>query len=503
MNGEAKRDYPASIGYQSAWYRQYHHVEDHFARLNTVLTRGTPDVRVAVIHPIESFWMFTGPNDKTGARRAYLNQQFVAVTNSLVFGGVDFDFISEALLPQLCETASNPLKVGAMSYSCVIVPMVETLRSTTLERLNAFTKAGGRVIILGRPPRFVDARPSDEAVKAAENWNILNVDYTALLEALEPERFVNFINEATGYRCGNILYQLRQDTDGKWLFFCHGENIEKQPGIKPVTWSEKTCVTIKGDWDITEYNTMTGEIYRPAYEVKRGNTLFRRTLFAQDSVLLHLSPSTKGDRVEPGNMPYRPMPYGMQDTILKRSSLKSASSGKALKPADPVPYSLDEPNALILDKARFAFDGEAYSSDEMDCFLIADEGRKRFYENHQEQRIVQPWVPIPEELKNSPDHTVSRLFSVDSDIWVENAHLALEDSEEAVILVNGKEISNASDGWYVDRCIHTVPAAAAGQTTVKSGSLSACGLAEWCGILALWRQCDRPVCQIVKRAESN
>ena len=43
MAGEAKRDYPASIGYQSPWYQRYALIEDHFARLNTVLTRGEAD----------------------------------------------------------------------------------------------------------------------------------------------------------------------------------------------------------------------------------------------------------------------------------------------------------------------------------------------------------------------------------------------------------------------------------------------------------------------------
>ena len=35
MAGEAKRDYPASISYQSPWHTEYRYIEDHFARLNT------------------------------------------------------------------------------------------------------------------------------------------------------------------------------------------------------------------------------------------------------------------------------------------------------------------------------------------------------------------------------------------------------------------------------------------------------------------------------------
>ena len=40
MAGEAKRDYPASINYQSPWYKEYKYIENHFARVNTALTRG-------------------------------------------------------------------------------------------------------------------------------------------------------------------------------------------------------------------------------------------------------------------------------------------------------------------------------------------------------------------------------------------------------------------------------------------------------------------------------
>lgn len=66
MKGSAKRDYPASIGAHSPWYTEFPLLEEHFARLNTVLTRGRPVVRIAVIHPIESDWVLCGPEAQTG-----------------------------------------------------------------------------------------------------------------------------------------------------------------------------------------------------------------------------------------------------------------------------------------------------------------------------------------------------------------------------------------------------------------------------------------------------
>ena len=97
MAGEAKRDYPAAIGYQSPWYEDYPPVENHFARVNYALSRGRAAVRVGVIHPIESFWLAYGPNE-TSADSAELEKQFEDLTAWLCHGLIDFDFLSESLL---------------------------------------------------------------------------------------------------------------------------------------------------------------------------------------------------------------------------------------------------------------------------------------------------------------------------------------------------------------------------------------------------------------------
>lgn len=92
MEGEAKRDYPASIFHQSPWYKEYKHVEDHFSRLNTALTRGKPYVKVGVIHPIESYWMRFGPNSQTADRREKMDERFQQMIQWMLFGLLDPHF---------------------------------------------------------------------------------------------------------------------------------------------------------------------------------------------------------------------------------------------------------------------------------------------------------------------------------------------------------------------------------------------------------------------------
>jgi hypothetical protein len=176
MAGEAKRDYPASISYQSPWYCEYPLVEDHFARLNTVLTRGQAHVRVGVIHPIESFWLCFGPSEQTHLEQEERESNFAAITNWLLFGLIDFDFIAESLLPQLCpESTEAPLQVGAARYDCIIVPAMRTIRATTLTRLERFHAHGGQVIFAGEIPSLIDAVPSERVKEFARTCQCIKM----------------------------------------------------------------------------------------------------------------------------------------------------------------------------------------------------------------------------------------------------------------------------------------------------------------------------------------
>jgi hypothetical protein len=184
MKGEAKRDYPASISYQSPWYKEYHLVEDHFARVATALTRGKPVARVGVIHPIESYWLRYGPVDQTTLDRERVESSFEKITEWLVRGNIDFDFICESLLPSLCEEGGNPLKVGRMEYDAIVVPDCETLRSSTLERLEQFRNQGGKLIFMGNAPAYENAVKSDRGVALYEKSVCISFDRARLLSEL-------------------------------------------------------------------------------------------------------------------------------------------------------------------------------------------------------------------------------------------------------------------------------------------------------------------------------
>ena len=181
-----------------------------------MLTRGTADIKIGVIHPVESYWIHYGPVDKTGVIRDELDERFQQITKWLLYGTLDFDFISESLLKDQFNGADKTFRIGKMDYDVVIVPACET----TLDALNEFASNGGKVIIMGETPTMVDAVASDAPAALAEKCELISWSKAKLYEALKPYRTVE-IRDKRGNPSDNLMYQLRNDGEGKNLFICH------------------------------------------------------------------------------------------------------------------------------------------------------------------------------------------------------------------------------------------------------------------------------------------
>ena len=281
MKGSAKRDYPASISYQSPWYKEYRYVEDHFARLNTALTRGKPVADVAVIHPIESYWLHWGPSDSSASLRQQMEENFENVIKWLLSGLIDFDFISESLLPSQCGEIGNVLPVGEMQYKTVIVPNCETLRGTTLKILEQFHVKGGKVIFMGEPPKYIDGAPSNAASSLYDSSRKVQFTKLSLLKALEQDRRID-IKGLSGERTDSFLYTMRHDGNTDWLFIAHMEEHQKDLHSihkKDIAAPQDTIISIKGEFYPKQYDTITGEIKEVPYSIKNGCTIIPYTFY--------------------------------------------------------------------------------------------------------------------------------------------------------------------------------------------------------------------------------
>lgn len=424
MAGEAKRDYPASIGYQSPWYKEYPMVEDHFARVNTVLTRGKALVKVGVIHPVESYWLHWGPQEQTALVRQEMDEHFQSLAQWLLFGLIDYDYICESLLPGQCRVAGAPLRVGRMEYDAVLVPDCETLRSSTVERLEAFAEAGGKLIFAGRVPTLVDALPSDRVEKLAARAQRIPFSEGAILTALDGERFLD-VRDDKGARTRGLMYQARQEGDRRYVFLCHGQ----KPANPDVCPREEILIRLRGEWKASLMDTATGDIAPMGAEYDGGETALKHAFYAHDSLLLMLEPGRAAAAAQPAER------ADFAYETLRR----------------PVAVELSEPNVLLLDTAQYAFDDGAWQQEEE--LLRADNAfRAQLGYPSRMDQVAQPWV-VPDEPAR---HHMRLKFTVQSEVEIKAPSLALEDAERVTIAVNGKKVESRVTGWFVDESIKTV-----------------------------------------------
>lgn len=302
---------------------------------------------------------------------------------------------------------------------------MKTIRNTTLSMLEKFMKQGGKVIVTSDAPTYVNAIKSDKAVKIYETAVKIPFKKNSIINALSEERLVE-IRYDNGLMTDEYIYNLRQDNDCKWLFIATTKKIiDKMKSTK-----RNITIKVKGEYSPLIYNTLTGEIHKINYEIKNGNTIIEKTLYDNDSLLLKLSEKTADS-------------YKKEDEPLELS--------EKIFIKDVVSYTLSEENVYILDTAEYKIDDEEYMPEEE--ILKADQAlRIRFGYKFRDGEDCQPWAIE----KQMPEHTLNLRYKIFSDIEYDGAFLALEDAENAEIMLNGNAVKSEVVGWFTDKSIKKV-----------------------------------------------
>ena len=423
MEGEAKRDWPGSIFYQAPWWKEYHTIEDYFARLNTVLTRGKPMIDLAVIHPVESLWLHMGNNADTLKQRQEMDAVFDTLIRGLLLNLMDFDLISEALLPdQKPFIDEQGLHIGEMTYRTVIVPQMDTIRSTTLEVLGQFKQYGGRVIFAGSAPLLVDAAPSSKAAKLAASCEYAE-GMENLYWLLKQEQNVS-VQQENGCRSDRLIMQRRKDGDSEWLFFCH---VWPQK-VKTSTPSHYT-IDINGYYSVTSFDPLKGETRSIAFSCQNGSTVIPWEAYAEDSLLLRLEKTSESA------------------VIYREPALKKYSPIQTLLQPDSISFS--EPNVLLLDYARAQVD-EGTLLDKMEILQLDNMIRASLGFALRSGTMKQPYA-----IEEGKNHRITLHYDIRSEANMP-CQLGIEHPERCHIWMNGREAELQDAGWYADKSIRKI-----------------------------------------------
>ncbi len=438
MEGEAKRDYPASIFYQSAWYKDYHAVETYYARLGYLLHQGDPVCDVLVIHPVESLWcqIYPGWAQHIGARDEdirKLERDFRNLFMWLAGSHIDFDYGDEEMIRRLYriekDTDGTPvLYIGQAPYRMVIVPPTVTLRASTINLLNAFSDAGGTVVFAGKPPEYMNALPSDAPRQLAQKTRRIPFEKEAIVAACRKTiRPVTRLLDTNANPISDLFCQMRVDDDHTYV-------VAMNMGLDK-TYNNVT-VRIPAEGTVTQWDCLTGQRYRISAEQKNGKLEFT-TDFAPAQERVYVVYHNQAP-----DLPVKPR-------------WVTASQNELTGPFD---YTLSEDNICVLDLAEYRIEDGNWQP-KTEVLKIDQAVRDRFKLQRRGGQMIQPWYRKKFMPGPVTKGTVTMRFAFSIDKMPEQpVTLGIERPEHFKIRLNDTAVASDSlPGWWVDNAIRQIP----------------------------------------------
>lgn len=416
MKGEAKRDYPASIFFQSSWYEVYPYLETYFARIREAL-KGEEQAALLVIHPIESAWgmiayktleNFFVPHDENFAA---LEKHFKELCEALLYGGVAFDYGDEILLSRYARIEGGRLLVGEKKYDSVLISGLVTIRSSTLELLRKFAAAGGKVTVAGEKPKYIDGEKYDFDFSKFET-----VEYN-------PDSLAQKYSKCVPCRVTGGKFLSRTVKNGN-DFVCMIINTEDR--------AVECKIEFDGDCRyVGRLDARNGKIYSLPHKVT-GNGIYVSTkLAAKEEILLCFSQSLieyEHDEFEKGEEVALPKKFD---------------------------YVLREDNVAVLDFAECALDGSYFDTDE--CVRLDKKLRKLLDYPMRGKEMLQPWYMEKCGMAGESNHTVCLKFTFEVRGYKGRIKLAGEHFSDSHILLNDKEVDcDCITHTFVDSCFDVI-----------------------------------------------
>lgn len=441
MEGEAKRDYPASIASQSPWWEIYSKVEGYFARTHAIMTRGREVRDLLVIHPIESTWAIFNPDWKKDKEIQLMDKSLVSLRDSLLGENIDFDYGDEDILSRHAKVEKRKgqlvFKVGEAEYTTILVPPMLTMRSTTLNLLEQYRQAGGKVVFAGRVADYLDVEKSDAVKDFATLCSEVSEKGGGLVEGVENCRRVS-ISDTTGRQIPDTLYLLREDKDAWYLFVCnYGTDYTKAKKEVPVVErkNEFTDVRIRGFEgadSAVEMDSDSGEWYAA------------KTTKIDAGIEIHTSLEQLGSRI------FVIPKQACNIDFPARASMETVSS-QVLKPA-AWDISLSESNNLVLDRPAYRI-GKGDWNTNKEILQIDRAVRDVLKLKYRGGQMCQPWVQKKQDNPKSVSIELAYRFEVDA-IPSGEIFVGIERAGLYRIFINGNEVSSDGDcGWWVDKSL--------------------------------------------------
>lgn len=430
MEGASKRDYPASISYQSPYWQDYDFVESYFARFGMLLAQGKADCDVLVMNPVESVWGLAhiGWGSWVWSVDPEVNAVDALYANTfrhLVGEHIDFDYGEEQIMSEnhgfrKDENGAAVLTVGKCAYRFVVVSGMLTMRRSTYRILEDFLCSGGKVIFAGELPAYIDGVPSNECSRLLDYDGAVQVTLEQLGGTIRNLRVEMPGSEhvcVEGPR--TVMAQVRELDNGYIVALV---NEDKAHSAETVT------LRLAGEYQAQLWDMEKGERFALPAERENGGICVTVSLAPAGSMVVVFTQETEK------------LPLWQADAFENTGVLTGGEYG----------YELDEPNVCVLDYAWMKF-GDDTEFGELDEVLRVDNMlRDRIGIERRGGEMLQPW--FAKQMYKVPygKLTLQYPFRIDvmpeGDVW-----LAGERPEQQEYYCNGVRLINEDpDDWWVD-----------------------------------------------------
>jgi hypothetical protein len=414
MAGARKYDYPPSFSYQAPWWKHYRILGDYFGRLSLALASGEQINPVLVIEPTTSAWMYAGA--QPNPRMKELGEAFQQFITRLEKLQGEYDLGSENIIRDHGRAEKGRFVVGRRAYQLVVLPPgAENLDSPTVNLLETYLKAGGRVLSFVEPPPRVDGAASDRLARLAAQYPARWLRARSLDDA-EARRLL--IPADFAHAEGELFHHRRILGDGQLLFFANAG--QEKPARAELRLRAR---------GIQKLDLVTGRIEPFAAERVGDRLVTRIELPPAGSLLLYA-----GDAATIATAP------------------APAPAEQTLEPATTLTVTRQAPNVIRLDYCDLTLGGREHRG------LYFYRAAEMIYKHHGFD--ANPWdhaiqykTALLDRNRFGPDSGFEAAFHFELDRGVNRQGLraVIERPELWQVAINGKPISPLPGTWYVDR----------------------------------------------------
>lgn len=409
MRGRRKRDYPAFFSYQEPWWEIFGEVSREIVRVNEFLSEGRRDIRLLVVYPVTSMWCVLAGTQEFSEEARYISNQFRMLVEQLLDLQKDFLIVTEEELA-VFEACEGRLCREDIKCSTVIVPDSLSLNRATYRKLREIAASGGNVVYINRRPVLCEGQRRDIDIPGivVENRRGLLEKYFLVTGQTED---VLAVDGFSGQAVSGMILSRRVLEDGTQRIFVMNPSHSD---------TKKLYLRVKGRQKIQGYeNCESSEKYWNFCDGE--NTFVSITLAPTESVCV----TAREERMT-----------RRQEIVACEPKLSS------MRLLSPSKVELLSPNALTVGHC------DVYVNDVLLCEGVipatcADAVYQHAYESGKVSRV-----------------RVVYQFSADFKGKIpKNLKLVAESDGMQALSVNGTEVLEQREGWWIDKSFHVFPIA--------------------------------------------